>query len=181
MSKTLKVDAVLVIDLFNQLRAHMEGVVQGAREWCTDESIRDTLEFTMEEQKKLINSFQTNHLTPVDEPIGYQEPAYVRNYDSIKSRSDRGEELDSNEIKAIYQTELFSRIWRHLKEMDYSTVPNEKLFAFIEDKIVYSKFTQFQLEQYESKGWFNTSYAVTNDVVAQITEARKKAPQVKLF
>jgi hypothetical protein len=172
----MKVKAEDVLQFLDNIRNYTDGMVQGAREWCTDQDTRNIIDYTAEQINLLINRFKVDHLTEQEQP-SVHDPLYIKRYDHVVDSTDK----TSDEVRIVYMAELYSRIFRELHKMDISDVPNEKLENWIENNVVYEKFSAFHMEQFGSKGWFYSSMEVLKDVAQKIIRDRSKTPQQKLF
>lgn len=184
----MKVSHEPILQLLEQLKALTSGMVQGSREWCTDESTRDMIEMSCSDMEKLMVSFIANNLTPPDEEIKiYEEPGYLKRWEKLVERKEREVQMlratpwTVSEIRDQYKGELFARLMRELRTAPYQAVPNCELINWIENNIVGQRFHEVERDRFYSAELMASSDIVLNDIVANIIVQRKKAPQQKLF
>jgi hypothetical protein len=172
----MKIKAEDILQCLDNIRTYTESMVEGAREWCPDETTRNMIGFSVEQIHLLINTFKAEHLVEI-EPIDRDQPAYLKEYDRVADK----EEKTSGEVRTVYMTHLYSRMIQELSKLDISAVKNEQLQNWIESYVVCDKFDKSRQEQFYSKEWFYTSIQVLEDVTKKIIRDRERTPQQSLF
>lgn len=166
-----------LLKCFQQISYYLDGVVQGANEWCPDEYTRDMLTRHRDEIQRVINVFKAEHMVDIA-PIDKEEPLYIKLNEQLPRNA---ESLQPHEVVTEYKAQLYYRILNYLKKLDCSSVPGDKLQNWIEENVVLSKFANHQQEAFYSDNWFYTSFSVLQDVTKKIIRDRERTPQQQLF
>lgn len=174
----MKVESKPIQELLETILSLDEAMVQGAREWCTDQVTRESIEYTVEQRKRVIDVFRLEYLTAPEPKV--KRTAYLDEFDRRNLDPSRGG-LTREENIIIFQTQLYALVTRLLRERDITEVECDKLPMWIENEIVCdSSFPKTYQELYYNL-YPNIGFKVLEDIAEGIREQRQKMPQQKLF
>lgn len=167
----MKVEATEIVKFLDKVKALVEDISYTMR--CGDDGFEDVVNDQIKGVVKVIDVFKLEQLTPVT-PIEPAEKRYGKIYDALSEKEDRSQA----EIQSLYQSQLYFALKRIIKTVDLSEVPNDQLSNHIEaaipDNSIYKKLIY-------SNDFYYCSMRVLTELVDEIVEHRKKAPQQKLF
>ena len=174
----MKVESKPICDFFEQLKYFVDQINETIR--SGDDGFQECVYDQTSEIKKALDSFAILNLTPVTVKEK-TELEYLKFYNKNASVYEIKSFAADENVK-IYKAELYLFIKRALREMkgnDLAQVPNNELYNWIET------YTIFNGSIYEklvgSNEWYRPSLNVVNDIVNEIIDQRKKAPQQLLF
>lgn len=174
----MKIETEIVTEFFTNLKYLAEQI--GVTVHSGDDGFENCVDEQISEIKAAINSFTIVNLTPIT-TIKKGMLSYVDFYEKYHTSFNDNTELSPSENIKLYKGGLYTHIkkaLRELKDNDLATVKNEELFNWIEASTIIG--THYEKLIYTNE-WYYSSLDAINDVVNEIIEHRKKAPQQKLF
>lgn len=168
----MKVDATLVAEFLNQVKALAEDINYTIR--CGDDGFEETVNDQVANIGKAIELFKLQVLTPLT-PVEPVNKVYSRLYDKYADTPPTGH----NEGLQLYKAQFYFTLKRLIKnDTGISEVPNDQLQNYIEYLIPESSKYKLMIDSNE---FFHSSMMVLREVTEEVIEQRKKAPQAKLF
>lgn len=174
-----KIEISLVNDLFKNFKLMLEGINETVK--CGDDGFQFSVKDQIEDIEKAMNSFTILNLTAVTK-VEKTKLSYLKFKDDFIKRKESEDNIQTNssENSQLYKADLYIHIKRKLREQgqNLTDTSNDKLFNFVEFiTIIDSKYEKLAA----SNEWFYSTHHVIMDVVNEIIEQRKKAPQQRIF
>ena len=174
-----KVEASLVNELFSNMKYMLEGINETIK--SGDDGFQYSVDSLIEDMEKAMNSFTILNLTAVTK-VEKTKLSYLKFKDDFIKRKESEDNIQTNssENLKLYKAELYFHIKKQLRSQGQNLieVSSDELFNFIElTTIIGSKFEKFA----NAKEWCCSTNYVIMDVVHEIVDQRKKAPQQRIF